>query len=68
MKIDWAKYPPLPEPPRLPAWRDTPEREAYWDERSRYSFRAVPFGGGRVGGCCSGRDGPDAHFRANPAR
>ena len=45
MKIDWAKYPPLPEPPRLPAWRDTPEREAYWDERFRYSFRAVPFGG-----------------------
>ena len=45
MKIDWSKYPPLPEPPVLPAWRDTPEREAYWDERSGYSFREVPFGG-----------------------
>ena len=44
MKVDWSKYPPLPEPPVLPAWRDTPEREAYWNERSGYSFREVPFG------------------------
>ena len=28
MPVDWSKYPPLPEPPRLPEWRDTPEREA----------------------------------------
>ena len=45
MKIDWSKYPPLPEPPVLPAWRDTPEREAYWEERFESSFREVPFGG-----------------------
>lgn|GEM_PF-2661534 len=44
MKVDWSKYPPLPDPPQLPAWRDTPEREAYWNERSGYSFREVPFG------------------------
>ena len=44
VKIDWSKYPPLPEPPQLPAWRDAPEREAYWNERSGYSFREVPFG------------------------
>ena len=32
MKTDWSDYPPLPEPPDLPRWRDTPEREAYWNE------------------------------------
>ena len=32
MSVDWSKYPPLPEPPKLPEWRDTPEREAYWEE------------------------------------
>ena len=32
MSVDWTKYPPLPEPPMLPSWRDTPEREAYWQE------------------------------------
>ena len=30
--IDWTKYPGLPEPPTVPEWRDTPEREAYWCE------------------------------------
>ena len=30
--IDWTKYPDLPEPPTVPEWRDTPEREAYWCE------------------------------------
>ena len=30
--IDWTKYPDLPEPPTVPEWRDTPEREAYWRE------------------------------------
>ena len=32
MNVDWTQYPPLPEPPELPSWRDTPEREAYWKE------------------------------------
>ena len=32
MTIDWTKYPGLPEPPSIPEWRDTPEREAYWRE------------------------------------
>ena len=32
MSVDWSKYPPLPEPPKLPEWRDTPEHEAYWKE------------------------------------
>ena len=32
MPVDWSKYPPLPEPPALPEWRDTPEREACWRE------------------------------------
>ena len=32
MSIDWSKYPPLPKPPKLPEWRDTPEHEAYWEE------------------------------------
>jgi len=32
MPVDWSKYPPLPEPPTLPEWRDTPEREALWKE------------------------------------
>ena len=32
MSVDWTKYPPLPEPPVLPPYRDTPEREAYWEE------------------------------------
>ena len=32
MSVDWSKYPPLPEPPKLPEWRDTPEHEAYWEE------------------------------------
>ena len=31
-RIDWTKYPTLPEPPTVPEWRDTPEREAYWRE------------------------------------
>lgn len=44
MNVDWTKYPPLPEPPELPEWHDTPEREAYWRERSLYSFREVPSG------------------------
>jgi len=30
MSVDWSRYPPLPDPPVLPEWRDTPEREAYW--------------------------------------
>ena len=32
MSSDWSKYPLLPDPPQLPPWRDTPEREAYWAE------------------------------------
>ena len=32
MTINWTKYPNLPEPPVVPEWRDTPEREAYWQE------------------------------------
>ena len=32
MTIDWSRYPGLPEPPVVPEWRDTPEREAYWRE------------------------------------
>ena len=32
MSVDWSKYPPLPEAPSLPEWRDTPEHEAYWKE------------------------------------
>ena len=32
MSVDWSKYPPLPKPPKLPEWRDTPEHEAYWAE------------------------------------
>ena len=32
MNIDWTKYPPLPPAPELPEWRDTPEREAYFQE------------------------------------
>ena len=32
MSADWSKYPLLPNPPQLPQWRDTPEREAYWAE------------------------------------
>lgn len=32
MKTDWFGYPALPEVPHLPRWRDTPEREAYWNE------------------------------------
>ena len=44
MSVDWTQYPPLPEPPELPSWRDTPEREAYWKEMvdfepmSRYGY------------------------------
>ena len=44
MSVDWTKYPSLPEPPELPSWRDTPEREAYWKEMvdfepmSRYGY------------------------------
>lgn len=30
MSVDWTKYPVLPEPAKLPPWRDTPEREACW--------------------------------------
>ncbi len=30
--IDWKKYPPLPEAPAFPQWRDTPKREAYFRE------------------------------------
>ena len=32
MKTDWSGYPALPEMPHIPRWRDTPEREAYWNE------------------------------------
>lgn len=32
MCVDWSIYPPLPEAPALPEWRDTPEHEAYWKE------------------------------------
>ena len=32
MCVDWSKYPSLPDPPKLPEWRDTPEHEAYWNE------------------------------------
>ena len=32
MSIDWSKYPSLPPAPQLPEWRDTPEREDYWEE------------------------------------
>ena len=32
MTIDWTKYPNLPDPPAVPKWRDSPEREAYWRE------------------------------------
>lgn len=31
-KLDWNKYPSMPETPLLPEWHDTPEREAYWKE------------------------------------
>ena len=34
MSVDWSKYPPLPKPPKLPEWRDTPEHEAYWPRKS----------------------------------
>ena len=37
MPVDWSKYPPLPEAPVLPEWRDTPEREA-----CRREMAAVP--------------------------
>ena len=40
MSVDWTKYPPLPEPPVLPSWRDTPEREAYWEELT--DFEPLP--------------------------
>lgn len=33
--MDFSGYPPLPEPPELPEWHDTPEREAYFDELDR---------------------------------
>ena len=40
MSVDWTKYPPLSEPPVLPSWRDTPEREAYWEELT--DFEPLP--------------------------
>ena len=40
MSVDWTKYPPLPEPPVLPSWRDTPEREAYWEDLT--DFEPLP--------------------------
>ena len=40
MSVDWTKYPPLPEPPVLPPYRDTPEREAYWKELT--DFEPIP--------------------------
>ena len=36
MSVDWTKYPHLPEPPVLPPYRDTPEREAYWKEMTDF--------------------------------
>ena len=35
MNADFSRYPPLPDAPKLPEWRDTPEREAYFDELDR---------------------------------
>ena len=45
MNIDWSKYPSLPEPPKLPEWRDTPEHEAYWKEISEIKTPADKKGG-----------------------
>ncbi len=42
MNIDWTKYPPLPEPPELPSWRDTPEREAYFEEYNQIRANIQP--------------------------
>ena len=39
---DWSKYPALPEAPELPEWRDTPERETYFEEFER-RCRRPPF-------------------------
>ena len=39
MSVDWTKYPPLPEPPVLPPYRDTPEREACYVELKEYESR-----------------------------
>ena len=46
MTIDWTQYPGLPEPPAVPEWRDTPEREAYWRE-----FQALSDFCDRKSGC-----------------
>ena len=40
MNVDWTEYPSLPEPPEFPSWRDTPEREAYWQELT--DFEPLP--------------------------
>lgn len=37
MNIDWSQYPSQPEPPQIPAWRDTPEREACFEEMHQQS-------------------------------
>ena len=39
MAVDWTRYPPLPEPPAFPEWRDTPEREAYFEELQNFDYR-----------------------------
>lgn len=39
MSVDWNKYPPLPPPPAFPEWRDTPEREAYFEELQNFDYR-----------------------------
>ena len=41
MAVDWTKYPPQPEPPALPEWRDTPEREAYFEELEQKSILSM---------------------------
>ena len=38
MAVDWTRYPPLPEPPAFPEWRDTPEREAYFEELQNFDY------------------------------
>jgi hypothetical protein len=38
MDVDWTRYPPLPEPPAFPEWRDTPEREAYFEELQNFDY------------------------------
>ncbi len=49
MSVDWTKYPPLPKPPKLPEWRDTPEHEAYWEEVEE--IRPLCKTNGAVAGC-----------------